>query len=140
MSPEYGSTITVCPIDDETPRYLRLTGRPAEVIDLVERYAKEQGLWFDPAATPAFSSTIELDLSTVFPSLAGPARPQDRVRLDEAKARCVDALPTSLLDHCPGSPDDPVDEPSPGHRAPPAGTSGDVRRRPRRTTVRTSET
>src|SRR3546814_15447446 len=86
MSPEYGSTITVFPIDDETLRYLRLTGRPAEVIDLVERYAKEQGLWFDPEATPAFSSTIELDLTTVVPSLPGPARPQDRVRLDAGKA------------------------------------------------------
>src|SRR3546814_19000194 len=102
MSPEYGSTITVCPIDDETPRYLRLTGRPAEVIDLVERYAKEQGLWFDPAATPAFSSTIELDLRTVVQSLAGPARTQDRVRLDEAQAPFFDGLPTSPPDTQPG--------------------------------------
>src|SRR3546814_9134058 len=123
MSPEYGSTITVFPMGDETRRYLRPTGRPAEVIDLVERYAKEQGLWFDPAATPAFSSTIELDLSTVVPSLAGPARPQDRVRLDEAKARFVDALHTSLPDLVPGSQDDAVDETFPASDPPSAGQS-----------------
>src|SRR3546814_3007723 len=97
-------------MDDGTRPYLRLRGRPAGVIDLVERYAKEQGLWFDPAATPAFSSTIELDLRTVVPSLAGPARPQDRVRLDEAKARFVDAQHTSLPDLVPGSQDDPADK------------------------------
>ena len=62
MSPEYGSTITIFPIDDETLRYLRFTGRPDEVVDLVEAYAKEQGLWLDPAAEPVFSETLELDL------------------------------------------------------------------------------
>ena len=79
MSPEYGSTITIFPIDDETLRYLRFTGRPPELVALVEAYAKEQGLWHDPAAEPRFSETLELDLSTVVPSLAGPRRPQDRV-------------------------------------------------------------
>ncbi len=96
MSPEYGSTITIFPIDQETLRYLAFTGRAPEQVDLVERYAKEQGLWFDPGATPRFSETLELDLSTVVPSLAGPARPQDRVPLDEAKQRFVTALETSL--------------------------------------------
>jgi aconitate hydratase len=110
MSPEYGSTITIFPIDDETLRYLRLTGRPDELVDLVERYAKEQRLWFDPAATPTFSETLELDLATVVPSLAGPSRPQDRVPLDQAKARFADALRTSLPDLVPGSQDDAVDE------------------------------
>ena len=92
MSPEYGSTITVFPIDDETLRYLRLSGRPAEQVALVESYAKTQGLWHDPSFEPAFSSTVELDLGTVVPSLAGPARPQDRVPLDRAKAMLGETL------------------------------------------------
>ncbi len=79
MSPEYGSTCTIFPIDDETLRYLRFTGRPPELVALVEAYAKEQGLWHDPAAEPRFSETLELDLATVEPSMAGPRRPQDRV-------------------------------------------------------------
>jgi aconitate hydratase len=98
MSPEYGSTVTIFPIDGETLRYLRFTGRPPELVDLVERYAKEQGLWFDPAAVPRFSETLELDLATVVPSLAGPSRPQDRVPLDQAKARFATALQSSLPD------------------------------------------
>jgi len=110
MSPEYGSTITIFPVDDETLRYLRLTGRPDELVDLVERYTKQQGLWFDPDARPTFSEELELDLSTVVPSLAGPARPQDRVRLDEAKARFAEALLTSLPDLVPGSQDEAVTE------------------------------
>ncbi|MDP9102195.1 MAG: aconitate hydratase [Actinomycetota bacterium] len=92
MSPEYGSTCAIFPIDEETITYLRLTGRPAELVALVEAYAKEQGLWHDPAATPRFSTTLELDLSTVVPSLAGPKRPQDRVPLTEAKAMFRAAL------------------------------------------------
>ncbi|HET9772303.1 MAG TPA: aconitase family protein, partial [Acidimicrobiia bacterium] len=92
MSPEYGSTITIFPIDDQTLRYLRFTGRPAEVIDLVEAYAKEQGLWHDPDAEPAYSERLELDLSTVEPSLAGPKRPQDRVPLGNAKTMFRSAL------------------------------------------------
>ncbi|MDE3205769.1 MAG: aconitate hydratase AcnA, partial [Acidobacteriota bacterium] len=86
MSPEYGSTCAIFPIDDETLNYLRLTGRDAERIALVEAYAKEQGLWHDPAHRPDYSERLSLDLSTVVPSLAGPARPQDRVRLDQAGA------------------------------------------------------
>ena len=85
MSPEYGSTCAIFPIDEETLRYLRFTGRPEEQVALVEAYAKEQGLWHDPDAEPAYSETLELDLSTVVPSLAGPKRPQDRVPLTEAK-------------------------------------------------------
>jgi aconitate hydratase len=95
MSPEYGSTCAIFPVDDETLSYLRLTGRPAELIALVEAYAKEQGLWHDPAAEPRFSETLELDLSTVVPSLAGPKRPQDRVPLTKAKAM----FRTSLKDY-----------------------------------------
>jgi aconitate hydratase len=95
MSPEYGSTITVFPIDDETLRYLRFTGRPPELVALVEAYAKEQGMWHEPNQEPVFSETVELDLSTVVPSMAGPARPQDLVRLDEAKERFAAALSAS---------------------------------------------
>ena len=92
MSPEYGSTCAIFPVDDETLAYLRLTGRPAEQVSLVEAYAKEQGLWHDPSAEPRFSETLELDLSTVVPSLAGPKRPQDRVPLTAAKAMFRTAL------------------------------------------------
>ena len=86
MSPEYGSTCAIFPIDDETLRYLRFTGRSDERIALVEAYAKEQGMWHDPAAEPDYSERLELDLSTIVPSLAGPKRPQDRVALSDAKA------------------------------------------------------
>ncbi len=92
MSPEYGSTIAVFPIDDETVRYLRLTGRSEEQVALVEAYAKEQGLWHDPDATPDYSEHLELDLGSVVPSIAGPKRPQDRVSLTDAK----NAFRTSL--------------------------------------------
>ncbi|MCU1675314.1 MAG: aconitase [Frankiales bacterium] len=85
MSPEYGSTCAIFPIDDETLSYLRFTGRSAETVALVEAYAKEQGLWHDPAAEPVFSQVVELDLSTIVPSIAGPKRPQDRVLLTEAR-------------------------------------------------------
>jgi aconitate hydratase len=96
MSPEYGSTITIFPIDDETLRYLRFTGRPDPLVALVDAYAKEQGLWHDPAGEPTFTETLELDLSTVEPAIAGPARPQDRVLLREAKERFAVALADSL--------------------------------------------
>ncbi|MET8556290.1 aconitate hydratase AcnA [Streptomyces sp. NPDC004959] len=84
MSPEFGSTAAIFPIDDETLNYLRLTGRSKQQVDLVEAYAKEQGLWLDPAAEPDFSEKLELDLATVVPSIAGPKRPQDRIVLAEA--------------------------------------------------------
>jgi len=92
MSPEFGSTIAVFPIDEETTKYLRLTGRSDEQLALVEAYAKEQGLWHDPDAEPRFSEKLELDLATVVPSLAGPKRPQDRVSLSDAKGAFRDAL------------------------------------------------
>ena len=86
MSPEFGSTCAIFPIDAETLRYLELTGRPAEQIALVEAYAREQGLWHDERSPqPRFSGTIELDLGSVQPSLAGPKRPQDRVSLTQAR-------------------------------------------------------
>jgi aconitate hydratase len=84
MSPEFGSTAAIFPIDGETLSYLRLTGRSEQQVALVEAYAKEQGLWLDPAAEPDFSEKLELDLSTVVPSIAGPKRPQDRIVLAEA--------------------------------------------------------
>ncbi len=83
MAPEYGATCGFFGIDDKTLDYLRLTGRTEENIALVEAYAKEQGFWIDPAVEPIFSSTLELDLGSVVPSLAGPKRPQDRVDLNE---------------------------------------------------------
>ncbi len=92
MSPEYGSTVAIFPIDQATIDYLRLTGRSEQQIALVEAYAKEQGLWHDPAHEPVYSEYIELDVSTVVPSLAGPKRPQDRVLLSEAKAAFESAL------------------------------------------------
>ncbi|MQA77427.1 MAG: aconitate hydratase AcnA [Streptosporangiales bacterium] len=86
MSPEYGSTCAIFPIDQETIEYLRLTGRSAEQLALVEAYAKEQGIWHRPDRTPRFSETLELDLGSVVPSIAGPKRPQDRISLSDAKA------------------------------------------------------
>ncbi|EEN85455.1 aconitate hydratase AcnA [Rhodococcus sp. C3V] len=85
MSPEFGSTAAIFPIDAETIEYLRLTGRSDEQLALVEAYAKEQGLWHNPDKEPVFSEYIELDLGTVVPSIAGPKRPQDRILLSESK-------------------------------------------------------
>ncbi|WP_194411592.1 aconitate hydratase [Microbacterium cremeum] len=87
MSPEFGSTAAIFPIDDVTIAYLRLTGRSEQSLALVEAYAKEQRLWHDPAVEPVFSEYMELDLSTVVPSIAGPKRPQDRIRLSDAKSQ-----------------------------------------------------
>jgi len=98
MSPEYGSTCAIFPIDDEVLRYLRLTGRSDEQINLVETYAKAQGLWHDPAVAPRFSQVVELDLSTVVPSISGPKRPQDRISLSNSKKALADILPTYFSD------------------------------------------
>jgi aconitate hydratase len=99
MSPEFGSTCAVFPIDAETLRYLEFSGRPAERIALVEAYARAQGMWYDEhTEEPAFSETIELDLADVVPSLAGPRRPQDRVSLTEAKGSFRLALDGFLPD------------------------------------------
>nr|WP_274638330.1 aconitate hydratase AcnA [Microbacterium bovistercoris] len=87
MSPEFGSTAAIFPIDDVTLDYLRLTGRSDDQVALVEAYSKEQTLWHDPAVEPVFSEYLELDLSTVVPSIAGPKRPQDRILLSESKQR-----------------------------------------------------
>ena len=94
MSPEFGSTAAMFPIDEVTLDYLRVTGRPQEQIDLVEAYAKAQGLWHDPSIEPRFSEYLELDLSTVVPSIAGPKRPQDRIVLSKAKESFESVLPT----------------------------------------------
>jgi aconitate hydratase len=93
MSPEYGSTIAIFPIDELTIDYLRLTGRSTEQLELVETYAKAQGLWHDPDHEPRYSEYLELDLSTVVPSIAGPKRPQDRILLSEAKTSFEKVLP-----------------------------------------------
>jgi aconitate hydratase len=143
MSPEFGSTCAIFPIDAETLKYLELSGRPAEQIALVEAYAKEQGLWHDEdSEEPTFSDTIELDLATVEPSLAGPKRPQDRVSLSDAKrsfARALrdyvptngeqrDAIDEGVAESYPAS--DPPADVSPGSSAgeahtaaPPAGAT-----------------
>jgi len=93
MSPEFGSTCAIFPIDGETIEYLRLTGRTPEQLALVEAYAKRQGLWHDAAVEPVYSEYLELDLSTVVPSIAGPKRPQDRVELSSAKTAFRSVLP-----------------------------------------------
>jgi aconitate hydratase len=99
MSPEFGSTCAIFPVDAETLRYLAFSGRPPELIELVEAYSKEQGLWHDEdSEEPTFSDTLELDLSTVVPSIAGPKRPQDRVSLTESKAAFRMALEGYLPD------------------------------------------
>src|SRR5690349_1626083 len=103
MSPEFGSTAAMFPIDEETITYLQLTGRSKEQVALVEAYAKEQGLWHDASREPAFSEYLELDLATVVPSIAGPKRPQDRVAITEAKEAFREALPT----YAPAGDDDP---------------------------------
>ena len=96
MSPEYGSTCAIFPIDEETLRYLTLTGRSTEQIELVEKYAKHNGLWHDPTAEPRFSEYVELDLSEVVPSISGPKRPQDRISLSDAKRAFNEVIPTYL--------------------------------------------
>ena len=94
MSPEFGSTAAIFPIDDVTLNYLRLTGRSEERVRLVEAYTKAQGMWHDPAREPVYSEYLELDLSTVVPSIAGPKRPQDRIVLSGAKESFKEVLPT----------------------------------------------
>jgi len=96
MSPEYGSTVAIFPIDEETIKYLQLTGRSPEQLELVEKYAKRQGIWHDPKATPRYSEHLELDLAQIVPSIAGPKRPQDRVSLSDAKSAFAKAVSTYL--------------------------------------------
>jgi aconitate hydratase len=134
MSPEYGSTCAIFPIDQETLRYLAFTGRSPEQIALVEAYAREQGLFHDPAAEPLYSERIELDLSTVVPSLAGPKRPQDRVPLADARpafrGALVEMLPadqaasqTAAPGAHPAGPDEASEESFPASD-PPASMAG----------------
>src|SRR5215218_3459219 len=109
MSPEFGSTCAIFPIDAETLRYLEFSGRPKERIELVEAYAREQGLWHDENSEErTYSETLELDLGEVVPSLAGPKRPQDRVSLTESKA----SFRMALENYLPGEEDDAEDEAS----------------------------
>jgi len=104
MSPEYGSTVAIFPIDEETIKYLELTGRSGEQLELVEKYAKAQGIWHDPTASPRYSEHLELDLANVVPSIAGPKRPQDRVALSDAKSSFAKSLPGYLSDKSAKSP------------------------------------
>ncbi len=106
MSPEFGSTAAMFPIDDETIKYMRLTGRPEDQLALVESYAKAQGLWHDAAAEPVFSEYLSLDLASIVPSIAGPKRPQDRVILSES----VPVFREALKAYANGDAHDSVDE------------------------------
>jgi aconitate hydratase len=123
MSPEFGSTIAVFPIDEQTTEYLRLTGRSEEQVALVEAYAKEQGLWLDPAAEPRYSEKLELDLASVVPSIAGPKRPQDRIQVTDAKQSFRGAL-KAYVDHdeeaISGAYDEALEESFPASDAPAA--------------------
>jgi aconitate hydratase len=134
MSPEFGSTAAIFPIDDETIRYLKLTGRSAEQIALVEAYAKEQGLWHDPEHEARYSESIELDLSTVVPSIAGPKRPQDRIALSEAKESFRATVGDYTGDAVSGGQTSPVDEASeesfPASDAPAISSNGSAADRP----------
>jgi len=98
MSPEFGATATLFPVDEETLTYLRLTGRPADLLDLVERYTKAQGLWREPGPGPRFDETLELDLGTVRPAVAGPRRPQDRVDLADLRTSFRTSFPDGLVE------------------------------------------
>ncbi|MDT7896882.1 MAG: aconitate hydratase [Armatimonadota bacterium] len=110
MAPEYGATCGFFPVDDETLDYLRLTGRPEELVDLVERYCKEQGLFYDESVEPTYSDVLEVDLSQLEPTMAGPRRPHDMVRLKEVKRqfweafKTVMATPTQKEEPKPASP------------------------------------
>ena len=145
MSPEYGATCGFFPVDDLTLTYLRLTGRPEEQVALVEAYCKENMLWHEPSEEPTYSQVVELDLSSVVPSLAGPRRPQDRVPLSEAKSSFLEALSTFGVDYTNGTQDkdladtfpasDPTGESQPGakplpetEKASPAATIAPQRR------------
>src|SRR5215213_1151767 len=126
MSPEYGSTVAIFPIDDETTKYMRFTGRSEEQIALTEAYAKAQGMWHDPDKEPRYSEYLELDLGEVVPSIAGPKRPQDRVSITDAKASFRGALAefTSNGDHAPEGYDEAVAESFPASDAPSSHDGG----------------
>ncbi len=133
MSPEFGSTAAMFPIDDETIRYLKLTGRSDEQTALVEAYTKEQGLWHDPSVEPEYSEYLELDLSEVVPSIAGPKRPHDRIALSDAKT----AWRRDVRDHVNNDgivtrADEASAESFPASDAPAISSNGVVTERPRK--------
>jgi aconitate hydratase len=131
MSPEFGSTCAIFPIDEETLRYLEFTGRPSEQIELVEAYARQQGLFHDESSEPVtYSESLRLDLGDVVPSLAGPRRPQDRVSLTDAQESFREALDLFVEDEDPGSitdaHDEAIDETFPASDPPANGFNGQV--------------
>ena len=134
MSPEFGSTAAMFPVDEETIKYLRLTGRPEEQLKLVEAYSKEQGLWHDPSAEPRFSEQISLDLGTIVPSIAGPKRPQDRIQVIDAKQSFRGAL-HAYVDHdeeaISGAYDEALEESFPASDTPAAHDGVDGQTPPR---------
>jgi aconitate hydratase len=138
MSPEFGSTCAIFPVDAETLRYLDLTGRPTETIELVDAYAREQGMFHDAghdgsSADPVFSDLLELDLSEVEPSLAGPKRPQDRVPLSEAKEAFLEAMgefDPEAAEQMGNGRDEAIEESFPASD-PPAEDHDDARGKPR---------
>jgi aconitate hydratase len=125
MSPEYGATCGFFPVDDETLRYLRMTGRDEHRLALVEAYCKENLLWHEPADHPTYSQVVELDLASVEPSLAGPRRPQDRVPLATAKESFLEALGTFGVDYANGSYDKEVEDSFPASDPPTGNGSHD---------------
>src|SRR5207248_1853939 len=145
MSPEYGATCGFFPVDELTLEYLRLTGRPADRVALVESYCRENLLWHEPSEHPTYSQVVELDLPDVEPSLAGPRRPQDRVPLSDAKESFLEALGTfgvepddngALAETFPAS--DPTTEQAPGGEPVHEGAAVAVATRPAPQAVRAS--
>ena len=136
MSPEFGSTAAIFPIDDVTLDYLRLTGRSEDQVALVEKYTKEQGLWHDPSNEVEYSEYLELDLSTVVPSIAGPKRPQDRIELTNAKQQ----FRADLNNYVNGKQSEAGDESFPASDAPAATASNKEQeeQRPRRVSAAAS--
>ncbi|ASU84472.1 aconitate hydratase AcnA [Nocardiopsis gilva YIM 90087] len=131
MSPEFGSTAAIFPIDDETIRYMKLTGRSEKQTTLVETYAKENGLWHDPSVEPAFSEYLELDLGDVVPSIAGPKRPQDRIALSAAKPTWRHDVQNYVSDPV----DESSDESFPASDAPAQAANGSRPKKPVKVTM-----